>query len=204
MLHHLLWQANVDVVESCREHPFVRQLGDGTLDPDLFRAYVAQDAFFLRSFLKAYALALARSEAPDAIRTVGELIAGVLEELELHRNFAATLGVDLDHVAASPACRAYTDFLLSTAWHAALPEILAAMTPCMQLYLYLAGELAPRSVNDNPYRPWIETYSGAAFAALTQRLEELLDRVAIDTPAVRDRYRYAMRCELAFFDDAMR
>jgi thiaminase/transcriptional activator TenA len=202
MLHDLLWRSNLDLATKCLKHPFVRMLGEGTLDPALFRAYVAQDAFFLRAFLKAYALALARSDDPRAIRTLDELISGVLEELEVHRSYAAELGIDLEQVAANPSCRAYTDFLLSTAWHAGLCEILAAMTPCMRLYAYLGGELAACCTNSHPYRRWIETYSGADFGRLAQELETLLDQAAADTPAVRQRYRYAMQCELAFFEGA--
>jgi thiaminase/transcriptional activator TenA len=59
MLHESLWQQNADITKRCLEHTFVRGLADGTLDCDVFRQYVAQDAFFLRAFLKAYALAAA-------------------------------------------------------------------------------------------------------------------------------------------------
>ena len=45
----------------------------------------------------------------------------------------------------NPACRAYTDFLLRTAWHTSLAETVAAMTPCMRLYAYLGGELVGKS-----------------------------------------------------------
>ena len=70
MLHEVLWTSNFDLAQSCLAHPFVVALGDGTLKPDLFRAFIAQDAFFLRAFLKAYALALARSERPRHQRGV--------------------------------------------------------------------------------------------------------------------------------------
>jgi thiaminase/transcriptional activator TenA len=41
----------------------MRALADGSLDASLFRGYIVQDAFFLRAFAKAYALALARERA---------------------------------------------------------------------------------------------------------------------------------------------
>ncbi len=53
MLHESLWQQNADITQRCREHAFEQRLADGTLDRDVFRQYVAQDAFFLRAFLKA-------------------------------------------------------------------------------------------------------------------------------------------------------
>jgi thiaminase/transcriptional activator TenA len=203
MLHDTLWRSNFQLAQSCLAHPFVQALGDGTLNPDLFRAFIAQDAVFLRAFLKAYALALARSDNPETIGLFCELIAGVTEELRLHRVYAAELGIDLAIVVPNAACRAYTDFLLRTAWHSSLGETVAAMTPCMRLYAYLGGELVPNCSQLHPFRRWIEAYGGGEFRRLAGRLETLLDRVGADTKEVRDRYRYALQCELDFFSGAL-
>ena len=53
MLHDVLWRSNLPLAQSCLAHPFIQALGDGTLPADRFRAFIAQDAFFLRAFLKA-------------------------------------------------------------------------------------------------------------------------------------------------------
>jgi thiaminase/transcriptional activator TenA len=177
----------------------VAGIGDGSLDRDAFRRYVAQDAFFLHAFLRAYALAAARSETVGDAAVFHELMGGVLAELELHARYAQALGIDLAHITPYPACRAYTDFLLRTAWTASLGETLAALTPCMRLYVFLGTELAKGRGVDGPYADWIKTYSSPEISALGAKLEMLLDRVAADTPAVRDAYRYAMECELEFF-----
>jgi len=50
MLRDILWRSNLHLVQSCLTHPFVQALGDGALKADLFRAFIAQDAFFLRPF----------------------------------------------------------------------------------------------------------------------------------------------------------
>jgi thiaminase/transcriptional activator TenA len=199
MLHDMLWRSNFPLALSCLSHPFVRALGDGTLPANLFRAYVAQDAFFLRAFGQVYALALARSGEMEAIAVFSELIGGVQEELKLHRVYAAELGIGLGSVVPNPACRAYTDFLLRTAWHDSLEEIVAAITPCMRLYAFLGRELLPNSDPHHPYKKWIDTYSSQEFSQLAERLEALLDRLCTDTARVREAYRYALRCELDFF-----
>ncbi|MCC6861140.1 MAG: TenA family protein [Bryobacterales bacterium] len=199
MLHHTLWAASSDLARSCLHHPFVRGLAGGTLDPGLFRRYIAQDAFFLRAFIRAYAVALARSTDPETQAVFHSLIGGALEELELHRRYSTELGIDLEHVLPTPACRAYTDFLLRTAWHSSAAETVASMAPCMRLYAYLGRELAGHSHPGHPYRRWIDTYSDAGFEALAVRLESLLDKIGADSREVRDRYRYAMQCELDFF-----
>ena len=203
MLHDVLWRSNLDLAQSCLAHPFVKALGDGSLNMDLFRGFVAQDTFFLRAFQKVYALVLARSEDAEMIAVFCDLIAGVTEELKVHRAYATELGIDLRRVVPNRACGSYSDFLLRTAWHASLAEIVAAMTPCMRLYAYLGGELARKCGPQHTYRRWIEAYSGDEFQGLVERLEELLDRVGADRSAVRGVYRYALECELEFFTAAL-
>lgn len=199
MLHNILWNENTGLARRLLEHPFVRGLGDGTLDRDAFRRYVAQDAFFLRAFLKAYALAAAKCDDFERARVFHDLMTGVLDELKLHGSYSATLGIDLDELEPYAATGGYTDFLLRVAWHGSLAEIIAAMVPCMRVYQHLGHELASSLRSDHPYEQWIKTYAGDEFGELCMRLESLLDEIASDSPAVHDAYRYAMQCELEFF-----
>lgn len=188
------------MVEACVAHPFVRGLGDGSLDEEAFKDYVAQDAFFLRAFFSAYALAAARTvERRGVIRSLHRLLGGVLDELDLHEGYAESLGIDLVNVRPYPATSAYTDFLLRMAWTADVGEIVAAMTPCMRLYAHLGQELARDDHSRNPYRDWIDAYSSDEFEALAAELESLLDQLADGSRGVATAYRYAMRCEVDFF-----
>ena len=199
MLHDTLWNENAELVRRCLEHPFVRRLAEGTLDRDVFRRYVAQDMFFLRAFLRAYALAAAKCDNLERTRLFHELMAGVLDELKLHASYSEKLGINLDNVKPFSATFAYTDFLLRVAWHGSLSEIIAAMVPCLRLYTHLGNELTTSLRPEHPYEDWIKTYSGDEFRQLCVRLESLLDEVVSDSPVVRDAYRYAMQCELDFF-----
>ena len=203
MLHDILWNENAELVRRCLEHPFVRGLADGSLCRDNFRRYVAQDAFFLRAFLKAYALAAAKCDDFERACVLHDLMTGVLDELKLHGSYSATLGIDLDDVEPYTATTAYTDFLLRVAWHGSLAEIIAAMVPCMRVYQHLGNELAALLRPDHPYEQWIKTYAGDDFGQLCARLESLLDEIASNSPAVQDAYRYAMQYELDFFSAPM-
>jgi thiaminase/transcriptional activator TenA len=200
-----LWQENQDLARAALAHPFVQGLAAGTLPRDGFQGYVAQDAFFLDAFARAYALALAHSPDHDATRAFFDLLAGVMEELKLHTTYAARWEIDLTSVTPGDATLAYTDFLLSTAALGGVGLTCTAMTPCMRLYAFLGQSLAGESARkapgaESPYDEWIATYSDPAFEALAARLEALLDRYAADTPAVHTAYHRAMRLEVAFFD----
>ena len=199
-----LWRANADLAAAAAAHPFVRGLGDGTLPRERFQRYIAQDAYFLEVFARAYALGLARCPDRDGIWAFFELLAGVQDELRLHAGYAA--GWDVDPAATEPAeaTLAYTDFLLATAATAGVGELCAAMAPCMRLYAHLGQALAsPGDRDDNPYAEWVRTYADPAFEALAVRLEGLLDRYAAERPSVQAAYRRAMALELAFFEAAL-
>lgn len=193
-----LWAANADLAKRILAHGFVRGLRDGSLPVQNFKGYVAQDAYFLEAFARAYAFCLANSRSREDLYGFAGLIAGVLQELKLHRSYADRWQVDLAGVTPVEATRAYVDFLLETARCGNLGETIAAMTPCMRLYAYLGRTLAAN--NAAPlYSEWVKTYADPGFEELAVQLESLLDQHAEDTEAVRANYRCAMELELGFF-----
>src|SRR5262249_1722127 len=139
-----LWQANQALAERTLAHRFLRGLSDGSLPLSSFKGYVAQDAYFLEAFVRAYAFCLAYSSTRQDIEDFADLIAGVREELGLHKAYAARWQVDLAGVTPLAATTAYVEFLLGTARRGALGETIAAMTPCMRLYAFLGQSLARR------------------------------------------------------------
>ena len=154
--------------------------GDGSLPIECFKGYVAQDAYFLEAFARAYAFCLANSRSREDLYGFAGLIAGVLQELKLHKGYAERWQVDLDGVAPIEATRAYVDFLLETARRGNLGETIAAMTPCMRLYAFLGRSLAANNVA-KLYSEWVKTYADPGFEALAVQLEALLDLHAEDT-----------------------
>lgn len=203
MLSKKLWGQNRDLAAACLENPFVRGLASGKLDKEAFKRYVAQDAFYLGAFRKGFALALARSDDLAQAKILHGLMAGVLEELNLHKEYSKKLGIGLDDVEPMPATRAYTDFLLRVAWQGSVGEIIAAMTPCMKLYAWLGAELKKTRDPETPYKEWIDTYSAQEMQELAGKMERLLDETAPDNEVIADLYRYAMECELQFFAEPL-
>lgn len=206
---HRLWRDHADDAEACLAGDFVRGLARGDLDREAFRIYVAQDAFFLASFFGAYAIAAARCGTDLGRATMfHELMGGILEEMRLHRGYASSLDIDLERVEPLAETSAYTDFLGRTAWSGDLPELVAAMVPCMRLYAWLGRTLAdaPDAPADGPYRQWIDTYADPAFEQLAERLEAVLDDVCgLELPPrVARAYAHALRCERAFFAAPLR
>ncbi|UYN94499.1 MAG: TenA family protein [Enhydrobacter sp.] len=194
-----LWSANRDWAERILAHRFVQGLGDGSLPLPAFKSYVAQDAYFLEAFARAYAFCLANGTSHEDLHEFAELIAGVVEELKLHKAYAERWQVGLIGVTPLAATQAYVGFLLTNARRGNLGDTIAAMTPCMRLYAFLGQSLATRPVAPL-FAEWVQTYADPGFEALATRLEALLDRHARDSEAVRVNYRRAMELEYGFFD----
>ncbi|MCU0526554.1 MAG: TenA family protein [Elainella sp. Prado103] len=202
-----LWQINQDLAQACLDHPFVRGIGDGQLAKVNFAYYVGQDAFFLEAFARAYSVAAAKMPDWQGFQILHELAGGVLAELHLHQSYAQQWEVDLRTVIPGAATRRYTDFLLATAWSQSVGITIAAMLPCMRLYAFLGQSLAENGIPEHPYSDWIRTYSSDQFEPLAQQLADLADRYTPDGDEpmhsiVQATYRYAMQCELDFFEAA--
>ncbi|QBI19532.1 TenA family protein [Egibacter rhizosphaerae] len=198
-----LWNAHRDLADACLEHPFVQGIGSGALARDSFVFYVEQDAFFLASFARAYALAFAKAPDTSTMVEIRALLDGVFEELELHRGYAQRWGASLEP-EPSAATSAYTDFLLRVAWSEPVASIMAAMTPCMRLYAHLGTRLAEDGRPDSPYHEWVDTYADPEFDALAARMEAVLDTHDDGSRTLDRHYRTAMAREYDFFDQAVR
>ncbi len=166
------------------EHPFVRQLGDGTLPEAAFRAYLVQDYLFLIQFARAYALAAYKSRTTQDIRAAQAGLAAILDETELHIRLCARWGIGADELAATPeeaATVAYTRFVLDCGAAGDLLDLHVALAPCVVGYAVIGEALAPDGVAalaDHPYREWIGEYAGQPYRAVAARARAHLDALA--------------------------
>lgn len=202
-----------DLRERVLAHPFVRGIGDGSLDPERFRFYLAQDYRFLISYARVVAVASAKSpDLETQSRFAGLLDATLGTEMQLHREVCAGFGIppaELEGVEPAPACQAYTRHLLEVAWPGTLGEICAALVPCQHGYAEIAERLAPASPAGNPYAGWIASYASAEYRDLAGWICSLTDRLAAGAPEdererMRRAYRESARHELAFWEMAAR
>ncbi len=200
-LASVLWEENADLAGAALRSLFVTQLASGTLAKAWFRAYVAQDAFFLEAFAGAYASAAASTSDKTSQAEFSILEGAVADELQLHKSYAVTLGVDLTHVIPKAATINYTEFLQNASETGGTGRITAGMAPCMRLYAHIGQTLNAGGIDPaNPYKDWVKTYSSQDFEAQAARLERLLEHHATNTPGVHSTYRRAMQLEVDFLD----
>jgi thiaminase (transcriptional activator TenA) len=200
-----IWRAQHD-------HPFVRSIGDGSVDLDQFRFWVRQDYLFLIDYARLFALATARAPDLETMTAFAKLCQETLEmEMSLHRSYAAQFGIsesELEAETKAPATRAYTDFLLRVAALGDYAELVGALLPCMWGFNEVGLELKRRGVPDHPLAAaWIEMYSSPEFGELAGWCRRIMDRLAQDLPEgararVIDAFLTSSRHELAFWEMA--
>lgn len=171
-----IWRAQL-------EHPFVRGIGDGSLEEERFERWVLQDYRYLEEFARVFAWATAKADRLEAMGWY----AGVLDltlntEMELHREYAGRFGISPEELEAAPmwpTTRAYTDFLVRTAADGGMADLLAALLPCAWGYAWIGRKLAEGGgPADRRYADWIEQYASEEFQEAAAWLREETDRAA--------------------------
>ncbi|QFU85419.1 thiaminase II [Amycolatopsis sp. YIM 10] len=210
------WRHTAKLQQSVLAHPFNEELAAGTLSPERFQFYLAQDARYLIGFGRALAVAATRAPDPEDLSFfAGAAREAVVVERALHEGYFEKFGLseaDLDAIETSPTCLAYTSYLLAVAQAGSYPELIAALLPCFWIYQHvgehiLAGQSGTGA--DNPYQAWIDTYADDEFAAAVTSCREAVDRAAESADAVtRSRmlsaFTRACEYEWLFWDSAHR
>jgi thiaminase (transcriptional activator TenA) len=181
-----LWDAQL-------AHPFVRGIGDGTLEEERFRRWVLQDYGYLIEFSRIFAWAAAKADRLEAMSWYAAALDLTLNtEMELHRRYAARFGISAEQLEREPVwptTRAYTDFLVRTAADGDMADLLAALLPCAWGYVHVARQLAAGAApQDQRYADWIAQYTSPEFAEAAAWLRAELERAAAGaTPAKKER-----------------
>ena len=202
-----LWAAGGETWHQILDLPFVRALGDGTLDEDLFSFYLDQDALYLRDYSRALATLSARADTAEAqVHWAAGAHEAIAAESQLHEGWLANrarLG------GPSPITMGYTNFLRASAAGDDYVVGAAAILPCYWLYEEVGAVLSSQNHADHPYAEWLSMYGGEEFAAdVARSLAEVERAFEAASPAQRVRaaraYLSACVYEREFFDQAHR
>ncbi len=199
-------------------HPFIQDLGEGTLSRERFRFFVEQDYLYLNVFAKVLLLVGAKAEDIDTLAMFADHASGVARvEHTLHERYAELLGMapdDLKRVRKARVTREYTGHLLEVARTGNLAEGVASVLPCYWIYrevgLMLGGQAGTAAdPGGNFYADWVAAYASERFARSTSQQLELADRLGREaSEPVRRRMRghfvASSRYEHAFWDQAYR
>ncbi len=190
-------------------HPFVRGIGDGSLDEARFKRWVLQDYRYLKEFARVFAWAAAKAERLESMGWYAAVLNLTLNtEMGLHRKYAERFGLsgeDLETAPIWPTTRAYTDFLVRTAADGDMADLVAALLPCAWGYVHVAQQLVQlEPPADQRYADWVAQYASQEFAQAAEWLKAEMNRLAEDASAekrarLKELFLLSSRYELAFW-----
>ena len=180
-------------------HPFVAQVGDGSLDRGSFHRWLVADHYFVvgfRRFLTGLVTLAPDEHAADVLAAgLGPLQA----ELDLFRREAAARGVEL---AVEPGLitLGYTAFLRASLQDG-YPVALAVLYGAEKAYFDAWSAVRATAHRDSDYWPFVDNWSSPAFAHWVASIAGLLDAVtpAGPTAAMRASFDRVVRFELRFW-----
>ncbi|TGY41852.1 thiaminase II [Clostridium sartagoforme] len=152
------------------EHPFVKEIGEGTLDKEKFKNYLVQDYLYLKEYAKVFAMGLVKAESLSDMNLYYGSIKGILEdETEVHTNYLKYFGIDQNKVfdnRKEMTTESYTSYMLGIGLKGDLKEIAMTILPCAWSYQFIGRSLYEKhkdTLDNNFYKPWIEEYSSVEF-----------------------------------------
>jgi len=200
-----IWEKN-------HNHPFVQEIGKGTLSEERFIYYMKQDYVYLVDYSKLFAVGVQKSLDLEMMQSFSKTLNDTIHfEMDLHRAFAAEFGIsneELEATEPTPTNLAYTRYMLNVAQNGSLVELVSCLLPCAWDYWEI-GKLLRKQYGDqiatNKYAKWIETYDSAEFAAGAKWLIDLMDQLTEGKPErelaqIEKHFQMTSKYEYLFWD----
>ena len=176
------------VWNSYLEHPFVKGIGQGTLDKEKFIHYMKQDYIYLIEYSRVFAIGSTKANDLETMTLFANLLHGTMNfEMDLHREYAEKFGIsndELENTEPSATMTAYTSYMISQAQLGGVENAVAAVLACAWSYNWIGKHLAkwPGALDHELYGSWVETYSSDEFSKIAEDCIYLINNIAKNKP----------------------
>ncbi|MCU0154656.1 bifunctional hydroxymethylpyrimidine kinase/phosphomethylpyrimidine kinase [Curtobacterium poinsettiae] len=195
------WADAATVLQETIDCAFLVGLRDGTLEPEVFAGYLAQDVHYLRAYERHLAALGVGATAAGAAAFWAAAAQGCADEARglHHRRLAGSHADDPVH----PTCAGYLAHLQEAADAGSQAVLAAAVLPCFRVYAWVGSQLGVAQ-DGHAFADWITAYGDPGFAASSAEATRLVEELArAATPDERGRmaraFRRSTEWELAFF-----
>lgn len=166
MFTDYLYESSKKIWDKYLEHPFLKEIGEGSLNKDKFRKYLIQDYLYLIEYAKVYAMACVKSRNLKELKKFNDGVTGSIEtESANHIMYLKNFGEDIEKLEfkydLNLVNESYTSFMKAIALTGTIEEIVAAVLPCTWSYNYIGLKFKEKYKNNlegNFYKSWIESY----------------------------------------------
>lgn len=180
-----LWKQVQPIWDAYLEHPFVKGIGDGTLDKEKFKHWMKQDYVYLIEYSRIFAIGSSKSPDLETMTMFANLLHSTLNmEMALHRDYAARFGItneELEATEPSATMTAYTSYMLNVSQLGGVENAIASVLACAWSYNYIGRELAkhPGSLEHEFYGDWVKMYASDEFTELATNCQKLMNDYTI-------------------------
>ena len=197
--------------DAATDHPFCKELANGTLPLEKMRWYLVQDYKFVDQFVRLLTTAIAHAptlaDGVPAAQFLGLVTS--TENTYFLRSFEA-LGISgADQNAdPAPATCAFQDLMVEARTSGRYEQMLAVLVVAEWSYLTWATRYKAYDANlPFWFSEWIDLHTGEGFEAVVAYLRAQFDGIWVDLDDQQQTqaavmFRKAVSCERAFFDAA--
>lgn len=188
MFTDYLYESSKKIWDKYLEHPFLKEIGEGSLDKDKFRKYLIQDYLYLIEYAKVYAMACVKSRNLKELKKFNDGVTGSIEtESANHIMYLKNFGEDIEKLEfkydLNLVNESYTSFMKAIALTGTIEEIVAAVLPCTWSYNYIGLKLKEKYKNNlegNFYKSWIESYCDDKYIEVTNEWIDFANEICKD------------------------
>lgn len=170
----ILFEESKEIWDKYLTHPFIKEIGEGTLDKDKFKNYLIQDYLYLKEYSKVFCIGIVKAKTMEEMRFYYNSIQGTMnDETAVHIKYLNDFGMsekEIENCKISIVNSSYTSYMQGLALTGDLKEIAATIMPCTWSYSFIGKHLAKEykdKLDNNFYKPWIEVYSCDEFTEFT-------------------------------------
>lgn len=156
------------------KHPFIEELGQGTLKKEKFREYLIQDYLYLKEYAKVFCVGVVKSQTMDEMKFFYSSVKGTMEdETAVHIKYLQEFGISPEEAEKRKyhlTTTSYISYMQAIGLTGDIREIAIATLPCTWSYNYIGKELLKKYGQDmekNYYKEWIELYDSKGFTKFT-------------------------------------
>ena len=197
-----LWERTVT-------HPFVIELGEGTLPSEKFSVYFQQDHLFLRDWIALMCSGVIKAPDFASARPLAAFIHLALGGEEgLFQQYFRDTGLSPQQVNALkhlPTSLSYSGFLRNVSTNGSFIEIITTLLAIEWPYLDWAKRLtdAGRSPDNKYYQTWIDIHAGKELDDFVGWMRSVLDNARVDsTDTLKELFLTTVRYEYLFWEMA--
>lgn len=178
-----LFESSKAIWENYLEQPFVKELGEGTLDLEKFRYYMIQDYRYLLQYAKVFALGVVKSNDEALMRRFAAMVNDTLDgEMKIHKAYMARLGITNEEVMNTPSHfinSAYTSYMLDEAFRGDVLEVITAVLSCAWSYQFIAAHLneIPGAAEHPTFGEWVQGYTSEEYCRATQDIIDVVNEL---------------------------